>query len=45
LPSVWGVIIVRIFMKEKFIQAKKGTTRDIFISEHERNNKDDLFSF
>jgi hypothetical protein len=45
LPPVWGVIIVRIFMKEKIIQAKKETTRDIFSSERERNNKDGMFSF
>jgi hypothetical protein len=32
-------------LKEKFIQAKKETTRDIFISERKMNNKDSLFSF
>jgi len=34
-----------LFYKRKFIQSKKGTTRDIFILERERDNKDDLSSF
>jgi acetylglutamate synthase len=34
-----------LFYKRKFIQSKKGTIRDIFILERERDNKDDLSSF
>jgi hypothetical protein len=45
-PLVWGVILVRIFFHEKkIIQAQKGIARDVLISERERNNKDDIFSF
>jgi hypothetical protein len=33
------------FYERKLIQAQRGTVRDILISEHERNNKDGLFSF
>jgi hypothetical protein len=33
------------FHERKIIQAKKGITRDVLISEHERNNKDGLSSF
>jgi hypothetical protein len=44
---VWGVILVGIcFHERKIIQAKKkGITRDVLISESERNNKDGLSSF
>jgi len=44
-PLVWGVILVGIFHERKFIQVQKGIARDVFISEHERNNKDGLSSF
>jgi len=33
------------FHKRKIIQAQKGISRDVLISERERNNKDDLSSF
>jgi hypothetical protein len=40
------VILVGIFFYErKIIQAQKEITRDVLISECERNNKDNLFSF
>jgi len=39
------VILVGVFHEGKFIQAQKGTIRDIFILECETNNKDGLFSF
>jgi hypothetical protein len=43
---VWGVILVGIFFHErKIIQAQKGISRDVLISERERNNKDGLSSF
>jgi hypothetical protein len=42
---VWDVIIVRIFHERKFIQAKKETTRDIFLLECERDNKNNLSLF
>jgi len=45
LPSVWGMILVGIFHEKKIIQAQKGTARDIFILECEKNNKDDISSF
>jgi len=35
----------RDFFHKKIIQAQKGIARDVLISERERNNKDDLFSF
>jgi len=44
-PLVWGVILVGIFHERKFIQVQKGIARDVFISEHQRNNKDGLSSF
>jgi hypothetical protein len=42
---VWGVILVGIFYERKILQAQKGITRDVLISESERNNKDGLSSF
>jgi hypothetical protein len=45
-PQVWGVILVEIFFHErKIIEAQKGITRDVLISERERNNKYGLSSF
>jgi hypothetical protein len=45
-PPVWGVILVGIFFHErKIIQAQKGISRNVLISERERNNKDGLSSF
>jgi len=38
-----GVILVEIFHEKKFIHAQQGITRDIFILECERDNKDDIF--
>ena len=43
--SLASMILVGIFHERKFIQAQQRTTRDIFILECERDNKDDLFSF
>jgi hypothetical protein len=42
---MWGVILVGIFHERKFIQVQKKISRDVFISERERNNKDGLSSF
>jgi hypothetical protein len=42
---VWGVILVGIFHEKKLFRLKKGTTRDIFILERERDNQDGLSSF
>jgi hypothetical protein len=39
------MILVGIFHEKKIIQAQKGTARDIFILECEKNNKDDISSF
>ena len=38
-----GVILVEIFHEKKFNHAQQGITRDIFILECERDNKDDIF--
>jgi len=45
LLLVWGCDPSQDFYERKFIHAKKGTIRDIFISERERNNKDGLSLF
>ena len=39
------MILVVIFYEKNFTQAKKKTTRDIFILECEKDNKDGIFSF
>jgi len=43
-PSV-GCDLSWDFYERKIIQAQKGITRDVLISERERNNKDGLSSF
>jgi hypothetical protein len=44
-PPAWSVILVGIFYERKILLAQKRITRDVLISESERNNKDGLSSF
>jgi len=44
-PSIRCDASQGFFYKRKFIQAQEGSTRDVFILECERDNKDDVFSF